>query len=214
MHRSERGQHLRSKSRFTRFRCRSASQQALGLRKDYFAGAMEEVISDKINSIPTRLIASVNTFSRATPLYFQKPATTLVKSEALKQHELLAAIVLKEARYKLTAQYVESVTALIPELMNYMFSRQIEKRKVNYEAAKHVVRNIYWSLRVYLNVDPFDVRFFLKDNTPNALVRIFDNISDLAASQKTFQPQRAVLRYRFQPARLMRSRNTMRFRGD
>jgi len=37
---------------------------------------------------------------------------------------------------------------------------------------------------------------------------------ELAKQQKTLQPNRAVLRYRFQPARLIRARNTQRFRED
>lgn len=39
-------------------------------------------------------------------------------------------------------------------------------------------------------------------------------MSDLAKAQKTLQPQRAALRYRFQPGRLLRAPSTKRFRGD
>lgn len=39
-------------------------------------------------------------------------------------------------------------------------------------------------------------------------------MSDLSETQKTLQPQRAVLRYRFQPGRLLLAPSTKRFRGD
>jgi hypothetical protein len=65
-----------------------------------------------------------------------------------------------------------------------------------------------------LNVDPFDTRFFIRDKVPAVRVRLFENISDLAESQKTLQPQRAELRYRFQPSKLLLAPNTMRFRKD
>jgi len=57
----------------------------------------------------------------------------------------LAEIAAKEDRYKLTAQYVESLTAFIPELMNYLLSRKIRKsaQRITYKTAKHLVRNIY-----------------------------------------------------------------------
>ena len=67
---------------------------------------------------------------------------------------------------------------------------------------------------MYLNVDPFDVRFFVRDKAAAARVRLFEDISDLSEGQKTEQPQRAILRYRFQPGRLLLAPNTMRFRGD
>jgi hypothetical protein len=138
----------------------------------------------------------------------------VVKTAAAKEQDELASIAEKEERYKFTAQYVESVTSFIPELMNFMMSRKIENKLVNYQTAQHMVRNIYWSLRVYLNVDPFDTRFFLRDKAPAARVRLFEDISELAKEQKTLQPNRAALRYRFQPSRLLRSPSTRRFRRD
>ncbi len=52
---------------------------------------------------------------------------------------------MKEDRYKITAQYVESLTAFIPELMNHMLSKKIEKgdHGITYKTAQHLVRNIY-----------------------------------------------------------------------
>jgi len=100
--------------------------------------------------------------------------------------------------------------------MNHILSKKIEKnaRQINFKTARYLARNIYWSLRVYLNVDPFDSRFFARDKTPAARVRLFECISDLSEFQVTEQPQRAMLRHRFQPSRVLRAPNTMRFRGD
>jgi len=39
-------------------------------------------------------------------------------------------------------------------------------------------------------------------------------MEELSEAQQTEQPQRAALRFRFQPARLLRMRNKLRFRGD
>jgi len=52
---------------------------------------------------------------------------------------------MKEGRFKITAQYVDSLTAFIPELMNHMLSRKIETgaRRITYRTAKYLVRNIY-----------------------------------------------------------------------
>lgn len=49
---------------------------------------------------------------------------------------------------------------------------------------------------------------------PAARVRLFEQISDMSEFQLTGQAQRAILRYRFQPSKLLRAPNTMRFRGD
>lgn len=54
----------------------------------------------------------------------------------------------------------------------------------------------------------------MRDRAPNARVRLFDTMSKLSALQKTLQPNRAVLRYRFQPTKLIRAKGTVRFRED
>jgi len=52
---------------------------------------------------------------------------------------------MKEDRFKLTAQYVDSLTAFIPELMNHMLSRKLENgsHPITYKTAQHLIRNIY-----------------------------------------------------------------------
>jgi hypothetical protein len=166
--------------------------------------------------VQDRLLTAAHQRGLLPPLWFQRPVTRVVKSARTKEQDRLADIAAKEDRYKITAQYVESLTAFIPELMNQLFSKKIEKSKrlITYTTAQQMVRNIYWSLRVYLNVDPFDIRFFVRDKTPAARVRLFEQISDMSESQKTEQPHRAVLRYRFQPSKVLRAPNTLRFRGD
>jgi len=78
-------------------------------------------------------------------LFFQKPVTTPVKSEATKRRELEASIASREVRYKLTAQYVQNLTSFIPELINYMLSRRLvhNNEKITFATARHLIRNIY-----------------------------------------------------------------------
>jgi hypothetical protein len=78
-------------------------------------------------------------------LFFQKPITTPVKSEATKRRELEASIASREVRYKLTAQYVQNLTAFIPELINYMLSRRLiyKNEKITFATARYLIRNIY-----------------------------------------------------------------------
>lgn len=99
---------------------------------------------DKI-SVNERLLRTTRTEELISPLWFQKPATRIVKSEKAKENDALADIAQKEGRYKITAQYVDSLTSFIPELMNHLLSRRIEKKtpRVHYITAQHLVRNIY-----------------------------------------------------------------------
>jgi len=92
-----------------------------------------------------RLAQALTDSSAASPLYFQTPTTKIVKSEGAKAKELEADIASKEARYKLTAQYTESLTRFMPELINYMFSKRATKKhgKVALNTARHLIRNIY-----------------------------------------------------------------------
>ncbi len=68
-----------------------------------------------------------------------------MKSEKAKENDALADIAQKEGRYKITTQYVESLTAFLPELMNHLLSKKIEKKsqQIQYSTAQHLVRNIY-----------------------------------------------------------------------
>lgn len=69
----------------------------------------------------------------------------VIKTAQQRKDELEADITKKEEPYKLTAQYVECLTALLPTLINYMVSLHINKNKnkTTYLVAKHLIRNIY-----------------------------------------------------------------------
>lgn len=54
----------------------------------------------------------------------------------------------------------------------------------------------------------------LRDQSPATRVRMSKVMEGLSAEQTTEQPQRAALRFRLQPSRLVRVRNKLRFRGD
>lgn len=54
----------------------------------------------------------------------------------------------------------------------------------------------------------------VRDLRPNAGVYLREKMGWLAWQQNTRRRRRAALRYRFQPARLVRAKNTVRFRGD
>jgi hypothetical protein len=163
-----------------------------------------------------RFVAEASVLPTICPLIFQKPTTCIVMSEVAKQKLVTANIASKEIRYKFTAQYMRSLTTFIPDLINQILTKAIitKQLKVNYKTAKHIIRNIYWSLRIYLNVDPFDTRFILRDKTQSARVALLDALATLSENQVTEQPQRAALRYCFQPSRLHKAPNTARFRED
>jgi hypothetical protein len=69
--------------------------------------------------------------------------TRVVKSAAIKKQEALAAIAAKEGTFRLPAQYAEGVTLLLPGLMNFMLSQKLRNKKITYQVATHMIRNIY-----------------------------------------------------------------------
>lgn len=142
-HRWERSFQSGEYSSLESLRTRSVKLQSLPARKHTFKGALASFREQNVAAIPVRLVSSVKDIAAVTPLWFQEPITYTIKSAAAKEQDALADIAIKEDRYKLTAQYVESVTAFIPELMNYMLSKKIENKLVNYKTAQQMVRNIY-----------------------------------------------------------------------
>lgn len=69
-------------------------------------------------------------------------------------------------------------------------------------------------MRVYLNVDPFDTRFAIRDSASSVRLKTMKLMEISSEKQTAAQPQRAILRYRFQPSRLLRAQNKLRFRND
>lgn len=91
-----------------------------------------------------QLVDCVDVLPLTAPLYFQRPTLHVVKTAKAKEDDILADIASKEVRYKTTAQYVESLTAFIPELINHMLSKKVKvNSKLTYSEARHLVRNIY-----------------------------------------------------------------------
>jgi len=143
LHRKNRIRQLGKRSVFDNLRVRSSKFSTSASRPQQLIRRLVAHREQIANSIPTRLVASVDTFAPVTSLWFQEPVTGVVKTAAAKEQDELAAIAEKEERYKFTAQYAESVTSFIPELMNFMLSRKIENKRINYQTAQHMVRNIY-----------------------------------------------------------------------
>lgn len=69
-------------------------------------------------------------------------------------------------------------------------------------------------MRVYLNVDPFDTRFSLRDDNPGVRLDTMKLMEAAAKNQVKSQSHRALLRYRLQPGRVLRAHNKLRFRSD
>lgn len=136
---------VRNKRKMAALRYRPQPLTSLLRRKRYFAAAIAENSARQERTIAKRLVSTVDQTPSITPLWFQKPAARVVKSALAKEKAALAEIAMKEGRFKITAQYVDSLTAFIPELMNYMLSRKIETgaSRITYKTAKYLVRNIY-----------------------------------------------------------------------
>lgn len=97
---------------------------------------------------PTSLVDFAPTEAETTgmaSLYFQTPIIKTIRSEHEKQADLEADIAARETPYQLTGQYVDSLTAFLPELINSMVSSRILKNqeKLPFHTAKHLIRNIY-----------------------------------------------------------------------
>lgn len=90
-------------------------------------------------------VTTPHTATNFATLCFQTPTVKVIKSEKEKQEELESDIIAKEAPYKLTAQYAESMAAFLPSLINSMVSVRIneEQNKFTYNMTKYLIQNIY-----------------------------------------------------------------------
>lgn len=191
-------------------------------QKEYYAAARRVSSPTAVGVSSNRATALVDftptqaETANISSLHFQTPTIKVIQSAQEKQDDLIADIVAREKPYQLTSQYVESLTAFIPELINAVVSTRILKNqeKLPFDITKHVIQNIYWGLRVYLNVDPFDTRFRLRDDNPGVRLLTIKTMEAAAESHIVAQPHRAALRYRFQPGRVLRAQNKLRFRSD
>lgn len=96
-------------------------------------------------SLRDKLLTDAPKLSEICPLFFATPTSRLVKTDKEKQDELEAGVAAKEAPYQLTAQYVHSVAAFLPELINNLVSFYVIKNhnKLAYNKTKHLIKNIY-----------------------------------------------------------------------
>lgn len=79
----------------------------------------------------------------AAPLTFQQESKIILKSEETIRREQEANVALKEIRYKKTAQYVEGVTRLLPELINTLVAQRMNKKPLLFGEAKGLVSSAY-----------------------------------------------------------------------
>jgi ribosomal protein S4 len=194
-------------------------RQRTALRK---AGCTQAQVSaaQRVNvnssSVAHQLAIDVAVDYAATPLYFQQKAGGFPKSDEVKQSELAGSIADRTARYQLTGRYTHATTRFMPQLMNFLISRKMQQThvKLAYIRVKHLIKNIYWGLRIYLNVDPFDGRFFLRDREPTLCTDVTDQFQAQALAESAEHSYRSGLRYRFQPVRVVRVKNKRRFRAD
>lgn len=118
-------------------RQRSVTRGVQKIKQALVAGAVTYAGHDLVDTLPERDVAG--------PLYFQNPTSKVIKSAGAKAKELEANIASKEARFKLTAQYVENLTRFLPELINYMVSKRTTKQRceITSNTVRHLIRNIY-----------------------------------------------------------------------
>lgn len=90
-----------------------------------------------------RFIDDVTPTSIVAPLTFERPTRIVRKSEAENRQARIAHIQNKELRYKRTAQYAESLTAFIPNLISHMLSKKLSLLSLPYERAKTYIYATY-----------------------------------------------------------------------
>jgi ribosomal protein S4 len=161
-----------------------------------------------------RFADHVSTLSTVSPLSFLKHTKLVVKSDAAKKKEYAADLATKEAGYKITAQYSDGLTVFIPALISQMISRRMKTEKLTFVQVKRLISTMYWSLRIYLNVDPFETKYSLSDASHFFRFQLGEEMEERAQSQAMEQPQRAAIRHRFQPGRLHMAPSSDRFRHD
>lgn len=92
-----------------------------------------------------KLVATTLNISPVVPLVFQRPAAVVIKSLGAKNKAVLASITSKEARYKITAQYTESLLEFIPAFISQLLSKKINinNEHLDYSTTQYLIRNIY-----------------------------------------------------------------------
>jgi len=144
--RAPRRSRLRRKSRLLRLRYRNGSNRALNAKTALKVKRKRvSAVRSSHPRIAGRLVATTTAIPAVAPLFFQHPTGVAVKSSGAKNKAILANITSKESRYKITAQYAESLLEFIPAFISQMLSKKIKVNgeSINYKTAQHLVRNIY-----------------------------------------------------------------------
>lgn len=88
-------------------------------------------------------MAQVTRRTPVAPFIFQKALRIVIKSKETIRRERRIHIALNAVRYRRTAQYVEGVTRLIPELISRMIHSRKGKKIQSAAELKHLVAAIY-----------------------------------------------------------------------
>lgn len=143
--RQARCKRLRRKARLSRLKYRPTCAASLTKLRLRSGRAHQEALLSARPTSAKKLVARAQSITAASPLLFQRPAVGTVKSAGAKNKAILAAITLKEGRYKLTAQYAESLLEFIPAFIGQLLSKKIKMQgsRVHYKTAQYLIRNIY-----------------------------------------------------------------------
>lgn len=137
---------LHRKSRLMRLAYRTRGSAALTAKALLVA---KKKVRAKVRSLQVgvagQLVATTTALSVISPLFFQRPVTVAAKSRGAKNKAVLANITSKESRYKVTAQYAESLLEFIPAFISHMLSKKsdIGCNRITYRNAQYLIRNIY-----------------------------------------------------------------------
>jgi hypothetical protein len=162
-----------------------------------------------------QLLASASAPAALIPLIFQRAAQRILKYRSILEKEITADIADRAKQYRDTAQVVEGVTRFLPALISQIVSVRSKRSSACYFTMQHMVRNTYWCLRIYQNVDLMDTIFTLSDINRLGKVSAIDDLLGLAKLREIPQPAvRIALRRRFVHGRILRARGTLRIRSD
>lgn len=111
------------------------------------ARAVQQRAAHSAENLGRRFVDEAPVTSVVSPLTFQRPTGYVVETEGSKRAAFTANVASKEVRYKATAQYVESLTAFIPELVSHIVSKKIKMAQttsnLTYSVVRCMIRNVY-----------------------------------------------------------------------
>ena len=176
-----------------------------------------EHLRGQMSSTLTTFISRISNYlAPATPLSFERIDTNEDNFE--KEEEILDEDNLRSDFYaeefKLSMQYVESVSLYIPRLMSLILGRRARREDLKSLQAKGAILGIYWSIRIYLSSDESGIALKAKDNHYFRLEENRNIMNTRAKEQPYTRISRYNLRHRLQPAEVLSAPNTEYFDGD